>query len=222
MEKSHAGPLTWSVETPTGDVSAERPIIVGGLVAIGIALVLSAIGYVLLGVFGSRSAVARSTALAITACSLVVPFLMTRTGFRRRRRTALIAVGTAAAFFSLISLLLLGNTHPTFTQLVAAFDGMRLPGGLVQIAESRTGARTCSPDCAAIERRYRAPAPLDHPVRQVVEALLAQGWEAPVPNIPANLQAAAAKEHMYADVSDTESPLEVVILLTSRSVYSAS
>jgi hypothetical protein len=222
-----SGPLSYEIPDEVGEVSAQRPILLAGGLALVLGPVAFGLGWLAMGVLSSERLVLALATLLIVGPPLVLAWSTTRGGFRRRRRNALVAAGGVGLFVALIAGQLLELGRPTFPQLEATFDGIRLGDEVVVVSESRSGSRNCKGGPPAITRVLRAPAVAPpstpfQPSRQsrvtlMVQSLLDQGWEPGQLGVPVEAQSSAVKGEILADIFRTESDAEIRVILTSKS-----
>ena len=177
MDGERLGPLSYDVSAPEGETSAQRAIVLGALVIVGLMTVSMVGGWFVLGVLPSSAVIVKGAPLLILGASLGVALYASRTSLRRTRRTALLtvlALGLMAAFFTNQ---MLGNVKPALPQIRQTLDAIDLPAGFEMVDEETYGDRLCRRGCPRIERTYSAPANDPDPVSTLILAMFAQGWE---------------------------------------------
>ena len=214
METERIGPLSYSLDAPDGDFSAERPIIVGTLVALLTTLPALALGWLVLGVVGARTLVVLLSAIAGPLLGVGIAYATSR-GRRRRQRNAVVAVGAAGLFVALLSYNLLGIARPAIPELRAAIDDVRLPAGFTEVSESTNGARFCRPTCPTVTRVYLGPETMDDPGRELLRAMFRQGWEPADRNVPPDSNTAAVRGRVLVDVYSTTGESRVRVVVTN-------
>lgn len=210
-ETPRVGPLSYSVEASDGDVSAERPILLGGIVAIVLAVPATVLGWFALGVLSARTLVVLAASAAGPAIGMLVAY-RSSTGRRRRRRNALIGTGAVGLFVIVVSYNLLGIVRPALPELRAAIDDVRVPPGFVLVSEAESGARLCDPKCPELARIYRADG-VEDPAKEFLRAMFRQGWNPADQNLPPDSNTAAVRGRIHVDVFFTtgEPTIRVVV-----------
>lgn len=209
------GPLSYSVEAADGDLSAERPIILGSVTAIVATLPALVLGWVALGSIAVRVLVLLVVSVIGPALGLGVAFL-TSPGRRRRRRNALVGVGGVGLFVAVVAYNLLAVVRPAVPELRAAIEDIRFPAGFVELSEEAKGDRLCKSQCPTVERFYRADG-MEDPGRELLRALFRQGWDPANPSIPPDSNTAAVRGRILVDVYFTTGEPTVRIVVTGRS-----
>jgi hypothetical protein len=209
------GPLSYEVDAPDGEASAERPIIAGGLVA-GLGLVVSLVaGWFALGFVDNPGLVVRGFPLLIVVLAVGVAFVRSRGLLRRARRIALAVVTTIALASALLTNRGLGSIKEALPQVRYAIDSVDLPPGFTLVSEATHGDRFCRHGCPTVERRYAAPPTDPDPVSTFILAMFAQGWE-PTSDVEPRLATIAARGNVTAQLQETE-PHIVDITVQRRS-----
>lgn len=221
METERVGPLSYSLEEPTGEFSAERPIIVGSVVTVVSALPVVAVGWLAHEWVGNRKLLLWLAVAAVFACGLGVAWVLS-SGPTRRRRNALAGVALAASIVSFGVHTVLDLSRPTVVQLAYAIDSFDLPTGWTTLSREETGKRSCKPACPKIEIFLRAPADVADPGLTLMRAFFAQGWSQADPNVPPDAATAAVKGLVQADVFTTfgERDVRLVVAQTTARVAS--
>ncbi|HVF05840.1 MAG TPA: hypothetical protein VNA20_13440 [Frankiaceae bacterium] len=213
MEVERVGPLSYDVVPPDRDPSAQRGIILGLLTAVAGWLVATVAGWFVLGFVSDARIVNRGFPLAIVVLALAVAFSATRRTMRRARRNGLLVVlGSAlvAAFFATSTL---ANIKPTLPQVRAELDRVALPEGFRVVSETTSGDRLCRQGCPTVKRVYATPANDPDPVRTMVLAMFAQGWE-PTSDVPPEQATTAQRETIFVHLGEKE--LRTVELTATR------
>lgn len=177
MEGERVAPLSYSVVPPEGEPSAQKPIIVGGLVVAGLVIVSVVAGWFVLGFVESTGPVVNGAPLLILAGGVGVAYHLSRATLRRARRTALAVVTGLAMLAALFTNKTLAGIKPALPQVRAAVDSIDLPPGFTLIDEETYGDRLCRKGCPSVERRYAAPVDDPDPVSTLILAMFDQGWE---------------------------------------------
>jgi hypothetical protein len=209
------GPLSWTVEAPGGDVSAERPILLGVAAAASAAVVACAVGWFAHLRVGNRSLVLWSGVAVVYTAGLTVAWVSSA-GWRRRRRNALIGVALFAAVIGFGTYLVLDLSRPTLVQLAHTIDGVDIPDDWRLLRRTESGNRGCDPTCPKIELVYRAPAGVEDPQRAYVRLLLDDGWGGADPRQPAETQSAAVRGLVIADVFQEFGSPEIRVVVQQR------
>jgi hypothetical protein len=216
VDTERIGPLSYSLDPPAGEFSAERPILVGTITAGAAAIPVCVVGWLAHSVIGNRSLVLWLGAAAIWAISLTVAWLLSP-GRRRRRRNAMLGVSIAALVVSFGVYQVLDLSRPSIVQLRHSIADLDLPGWEL-VSEEHSGNRRCDPECPQLERVYRPPSQVENPGLELVRALLAQGWAQKDPNVPPDSATAAVKGRVLADVYSSFEGRDVRVVLQTDAV----
>lgn len=177
VELERLGPLSYDVTVPDRDPSAQRGIIRGLLTVIAGWLVGQILGWFTLGWVTDRRIVSRGFPLAILLLTLLAGLSGLRRSTPRAVRNGLLTVGAIGTVGALLAMMTLSNIKPTMKQVRHELDRVAFPAGYRVVAEETKGDRLCRQGCPTIERVYAAPESDPDPVRTMVLALFAQGWE---------------------------------------------
>lgn len=215
VEVERIGPLSYDVVPPDRDPSAQRGIILGLLTAVGTWLVSMVAGWFALGFVSDARVVSRGFPLTIVVLALAVALAATRRTMPRARRNGLLVVllsSLVAAFFSASTLT---NIKPTLPQVRAALDRVDLPDGFRVVSERTSGDRLCRQGCPTVRRVYATPQDDPDPVRTIVLAMFAQGWE-PTSDVPREQATTAQRETIFVHLGEKE-PHTVELTATRQS-----
>ncbi|HEU0132470.1 MAG TPA: hypothetical protein VFQ85_15910 [Mycobacteriales bacterium] len=197
------GPLTYSVEPPSGEASAERPIVIGG-VAVAAMLALGLVGgWFALGYVAASRLIVDGVPVAIVAIGLGLAAWFARTHLRRARRTALLVVGIVAVVAAILANHVLGTIKPALPQVRHAVDQIDLPGGFHKTDETSHGDRFCRQGCPTLVRHYAAPETDPDPVRTLILAMFSQGWEQ-VTDVPRELATVARRGDIVVQLAEKQ------------------
>jgi hypothetical protein len=195
--------LSYEVNIPEGENSAERPIIVGGSIAAALLFLSLGLGWLVLGYIRDSAIVTRGFPLLTLAVPLAVVLWMTRTYWRRARQTALVVVTGLALLAAILSSKGLNNVKAALPQVQESIDSVKLPPGFRLVSESTSGDRFCHKGCPTVHRRYTAPADDPDPVSTFIQAMFAQGWDHD-PDIDPKLATFAEKRGIQAQLQEPE------------------
>ena len=177
MEGERTGPLSYDLTVGKGDSSAQRGIVFG-LVTTPMATVVALVGgWVALGYLRNPAVVERGFPAGIVAVSLAVTAWGARNTLRRPRRNALLIVLAVSLLFATLTQKYLTSVKVAIPQVRAVVEGIDLPEGFRLAGESTRGDRFCRRGCPTVEQVYDAPVTDPDPVRTLVLAMFAQGWE---------------------------------------------
>jgi hypothetical protein len=177
--EGRVGPLSYEVHAPEGETSAERPIVLGGLTAVGMLLVSLVAGWFLLGWIADARVVTRGLPLLLIVLSMAVAAYAGRRHVGHARRNSLPVVLGIALVAALFANRSLASIKPAVPQVQRSMDVLELPAGFRVLTESTHGDRFCHHGCPRVERRYAAPEADPDPVSTFVQAMFAQGWRPP-------------------------------------------
>jgi hypothetical protein len=176
------GPLSYDVHPPEGETSAERPIVIGGVLAVAL-LVLSLVGgWFTLGWVGDQHVVTRGFPIVIVIASVGVTAWTSRRVLRRARRNAVLVVLAISLLAAVLANRSLGTIKPALPQVRRSLDQLQVPPGFNVVDESTHGDRFCHHGCPGVNRYYSAPNADQNPVSTFILAMFDQGWS-PVSDI---------------------------------------
>ena len=213
MDGERVGPLSYSVEAPEGENSAQRAILAGGLAIVLLMLVSFVGGWFVLGVMESAAFVDVGGPLLILVGGIGAAVLASGDTTRQARKTGLVAVTTMALLSALFTNKVLVNYKPALPQIRATLDDLRLPAGFTLVRDEAFGDRLCRRGCPTVERTYEAPANDPDPVSTLILAMFGQGWERTA-DVEPRFATTAAKDGLSAHL--IENPRHVVLLRVSR------
>lgn len=208
-----AGPLSYSLEVPAEDPSAQRGIVIGLLVLVAAWLVAVVGGWFVLGWVTDARLVHRYFPLALVAVAVGATFLGTRRTLRRARRNALLIILAVSSVAGLLAYTTLEGVKMAVPQVRHELDQVELPPGFRVVEEETRGDRFCRRGCPRVDRTYAAPAEDPDPVRTIVLAMYAQGWTNPN-DVPDEMATTAVRGQIFAHL--TENAPHVVTLTASR------
>ncbi len=177
MDGDRIGPLAYDLSAPSGDAGTERAIVVALLATGGILAVGLVGGWLILGVVARASYIVDGVPLAIVVVPLGLAWWLSRYALRRTRIRALAIVAVIGLLASVLSYRALSSIKPALPQVKYVLDSLDFPPGYRQVSQDTHGDRFCRNGCPTVERHYDAPADDPDPVRTVVLAMFAQGWE---------------------------------------------
>lgn len=177
MDGERVGPLSYSVDAPEGETSAQRAILVGGFVITLLMFVSFVGGWFVLGVMESAAFVYVGGPLLILVAGIAAAWLVSRESVRQARKTALIVVTSMALLSAFFTNKVLANIKPALPQVRQTLNELKLPPGFVLVRDESFGDRLCRRGCPSIERTYEAPVNDPDPVSTLVLTMFAQGWE---------------------------------------------
>jgi hypothetical protein len=171
------GPLSYDVSAADAGIDPDRPIILGGVTAVGLLLLSLVGGWFALGWITNSQVVTRGFPLAIVVVPLLVTGWLGRRLRARPRRNSLLVVLGAALLCAVLANRSLGTIKPALPQVRESIASVHLPAGFRLVAEETRGDRMCHHGCPTVVRRYAAPETDPDPVSTMVLAMFAQGWE---------------------------------------------
>jgi hypothetical protein len=178
MDGERVGPLSYDVSRAEGDPSAQRPIVVGGLMVAGLMALELVGGWFLLGQFEDARRIVNGLPLALILLTVGVAIWTSRPLLRRARRVALAVVLSLSLLGALFTQQALANIEPAVPQVRHTLTTLRLPPGFELISETTRGDRLCRRSgCPGVVRTYSAPQDDEDPVRTLILAMFDQGWE---------------------------------------------
>ena len=197
------GPLSYDV-TPSDnrDPSAQRGIILGLLTTVAAWVTAVAGGWCALGTVPDPRSVSRFFPLAIMGIALLVTFATTRETLRRPRRNALIIIGGVSSVVAILAFTTLATIKPTIPQIRQQLDDVPLPDGFRVVSEEKRGDRLCREGCPRVDRVYAAPENDPDPVRTVVLAMFANGWEQ-TSDVEPHLATTARRGSIFVQLAET-------------------
>lgn len=202
MQVDRTGPLSYDVTLPDRDPSAQRGIILGILTTIFGWLLAQVSGWFVLGFVKDARLVSRGFPLALLLTAVGVSLLGMRRTTRRAKRNGLLAVGAVGTVGALLALMTLSNIKPSLPQVRHQIDSVRLPPGFRVVQEETGGDRLCRRGCPSIKRTYAAPANDPDPVRTMVLAMFAQGWEQ-TSDVPPEMATTAQRGTIFVHLGET-------------------
>jgi hypothetical protein len=177
--EARVGPLSYDVHPADGGVDPDRPIILGGLVAVGLLLLSLILGWFTFGWVADARLITRGYPLLIVAGAVGTAAWTARGLIPRPRRQALLAVTAISLLAALLVNRGLGTVKAALPQVRQSIDSIALPAGFRLLDERTHGDRFCRQGCPTVVRRYAAPAADPDPVSTFVLALVAEGWRTP-------------------------------------------
>ncbi|HEX8001603.1 MAG TPA: hypothetical protein VF519_02795 [Mycobacteriales bacterium] len=177
MAGERLGPLSYDVTAPTGEVSAQRAVVLGGATIVALMALSLFGGWIVLGIVAEASVVVLGAPLLIVGGAVAVALYASRDSVRRTKRNALLAVGALALLSALFTNRILDDVKPALPQIRKAVDDVRLPPGYRLVDEKPFGDRLCRRGCPGFERLYETPAADKDPVATMILAMFDQGWE---------------------------------------------
>lgn len=213
MDGERVGPLSYDVDAPEGENSAQRAIVAGALVLTA-AMVLSIVGgWFALGVVPSGQAIVNGLPLAMLAAGVGTALWLSRDSLRSARKTALVTVTVLALLMSFLTRHVLAGIKPAVPQVRYAIDRIHMPAGYRLLSEETSGDRFCRRGCPTVDRRYAAPESLPDPVSTLILAMFDQGWQ-PTSDVERSQATVAAKGGLTAQLQEIEP--HVVEITVSR------
>ena len=209
------GPLSYSLDVPDKDPSAQRGIVVGLLVLVVAWIVAVVGGWFALGSVSDASLVHRYFPLAMVAVTVGATYLGTRRTLHRARRQALVVILGISCAAGLLAFTTLHNVKMTVPQVRRVLDTVDLPPGFRVVGEETRGDRFCRRGCPRVDRTYEAPATDPDPVRTMVLAMYAQGWENPN-DVPDESSTTARRGDIFVHLGET-SPHVVTVTAARQS-----
>lgn len=213
MDGERVGPLSYSVDAPEGETSAQRAILVGGFVITVLMLVSFVGGWFVLGVLESAAIVDVGGPLVILVAGIGAGVLASRGATPQARKTGLIVVTSMALLAALFTSKVLVNYKPALPQIRQALNELRLPPGFAVVRQEEFGDRLCRKGCPTIERTFSAPQGDPDPVSTLILAMFAQGWERTA-DVEPRFATTAQKDGLSAQL--IENPQHVVELRVTR------
>ena len=213
MDGERLGPLSYDVTAPEGEASAQRAILLGAAVIVGLMVVSLVGGWFALGFVEAAALITNGAPLAILVAPVVVALVASKESIRRTRKTALIVVTALALLAALFTGRLLGNVKAAMPQVRTVVDSIDLPPGFTLIDSEEFGDRLCRRGCPTIERRYQAPVDDPDPVSTLILAMFDQGWEL-TSDVDPRFATVAAKDGLFAQLAENDP--HVVELRVSR------
>lgn len=178
--EARIGPLSYAVDPADGGVDPDRPIILGGLVAVGLLFASLVLGWFTFGWVADARLITRGYPLLIVAGSVGTAAVAARGLMRRPRRQALLAVTGISLLAAVLVNRSLGTVKAAMPQVRRTIDSVTLPAGFRLLDENTHGDRLCHQGCPTIVRRYAAPVADPDPVSTFVLTLVGEGWRTPV------------------------------------------
>jgi hypothetical protein len=210
IEGEHRAPLSYSVDAPSVETSAEKPIFIASLVSIGVAIVVFAVGWLLMASVADAQLITRAAQLIVVGSAVGLAAFLARGPYRKRMVVAAAGSAVTGILFALLVGALLGSARPTFVRLRAALNSAALPGDWQFTGrEQASGSRLCNPGCQRVVRTYRGPVS-DHMVRDAIETMLSDGW-----HLPSDTQIEFANEviksGVHVQILESNTPGEVTL-----------
>ena len=215
VEHTTTGPLSYDLTVPDKDPSAQRGIILGLLVLVAAWIVAVVGGWFVLGFISDATIVHRYFPLAIVVVAVGATFLGTKSTLRRARQHALLVILAISTGAGLLAYNSLHNVKMTVPQVRRELDRIDLPAGFKVVNEETRGDRFCRHGCPRVDRTYEAPANDPDPVRTMVLAMFAQGWNNPN-DIPDKDSTTALKNDIFVQLGET-SPHTVQVTAARQS-----
>jgi hypothetical protein len=213
MDGERVGPLSYSVDAPEGENSAQRAI-VGGVSVLVAAMVLTLVGgWFLLGVVPTGKLIVNGFPILMVVLGVAAALVLSRGALRQAKRTALIVVVVLGLIMAVLSNHVLAGIKPAIPQVRHAIDLIDMPKGFHLVSEDTTGDRFCRRGCPTVNRRYAAPADDPDPVRTLILAMFDQGWQR-TSDVAPEQATVAAKGLLTAQLQEIEP--HVVEITVSR------
>ena len=201
MTADRIGPLSYDVTAPAGEASAQRPIVVGGLVTVAAMTFGLVGGWFALGWIADARLIAVGIPLAMVTLAVGLAVWSARDLLRRARRIGLGVVLGVSLLAAFLTNRALAHVEPALPQIRHSLDTLDLPDGFRVIGETTRGDRFCRNGCPAVQRRYAVPTNDEDPVRTMILTMFAQGWER-TSTVPPELATTAHRDRVTAHVQD--------------------
>jgi hypothetical protein len=215
MSDEHGGPLSYSLEPASGEASAERPIVFGGLGVLAM-LVLGLVGgWFALGFVADPRLVVVGVPLLMVAVALALALYGGRRHQRRALQRGLLVVLVIASLTAFLVNHALATIKPALPQVRHSLDVLDLPAGFTMLDQSTHGDRFCHHGCPTVLRHYAAPASVADPVSTLVLAMFDQGWH-PISDVDPAAATIAARGDLTAQLAE-KSPHVVEITVSRNS-----
>ena len=215
MDGERVGPLSYSVDAPEGESSAQRAIVGAALVLVVGMVVAMVGGWFALGVVPSGKAVVDGLPLAMVVAGLGTALWLSRGALRQARRTALLTIGVLALIMAFLTQHVLAGIKPAIPQVRHAIDSIDFPPGFKLVSEETSGDRFCRRGCPTVDRFYESPPNDPDPVRTLILAMFDQGWHK-TSDVAAEDATVAAKGVLTAQLQE-DAQTHVVEITVSRS-----
>jgi uncharacterized membrane protein len=203
MDGERLSPLTYSVDAPEGETSAQKAILISALAVAVATLVAIVGGWVALGKIEAAEVVKTGGPVLVLLSGPVVALLVSRGSFRKAKQTALVVVTGFTLLATIFTSTTLGNVKWAMPQVRRVVDGIELPPGFRLLDQEEFGDRMCRRGCPSIERRYAAPPGDPDPVSTLILAMFDQGWQQ-VADVPPALATGARKGEVTAQLGENE------------------
>jgi hypothetical protein len=213
MSEEHGGPLSYSLEPASGEASAEKPIVWGGLGVLGMLLLGLIGGWFALGVVANPRLVVLGVPLLMVAVALALALYGGRSHQRRALHRGVVVVAVIAVVAAYLANHVLATIKPALPQVRHSLDSLSLPAGFSMLDESSHGDRFCHHGCPTVLRHYAAPDSDTDPVRTLVLAMFHQGWHS-TSDIAPEAATVAARGDLTAQLA--EKSAHVVEITVSR------
>jgi hypothetical protein len=202
MEVRPGGPLSYDLDVPDRDPSAQRGIIIGLLTTVAAWVVLVVGGWFALGVFADPRAVSRLFPLLIVVAAVGATLTTTRRTMRHARRNAVAIISGVSLVGAILAHQQLTHVKPTIPQIRQYLDDVALPPGYTVVSEETRGDRLCRNGCPRIDRIYATPPGDSDPVKTMVLAMFDNGWDR-ASDVPPELATTAQRGEIFAQLSET-------------------
>ena len=201
MEGARTGPLSYDVTAPAGEASAEKPIVVGGLATVAMMVLGMVGGWFLLGWVADAAVVVAGIPVAMVVIAMALVLWAARHSLRRARRVAVGVVLATSLVAAFLTNQALANVEPALPQVRHTLASLDLPDGFSLVGETTRGDRFCRNGCPTVVRRYSTPARDPDPVRTLILAMFAQGWER-TSDVAPELATTAHRDRVTAHLQD--------------------
>jgi hypothetical protein len=210
METDRVGPLSYDLTAPEGDSDAAKAVVVAILSVAAILAVGLVGGWFVLGVVAKAAYVVEGVPVLLVVVPLLLAYRLSRHALRGTRTKALAAVLVVSLFASFIAYRALSSIKPALPQVRYSLDSMHLPPGYRLISEQTRGDRFCRKGCPRIDRAYQAPVDDPDPVRTVILAMFAQGWQR-TSDVAPEQATIAARDGLTAQLAADDHVLRITV-----------
>jgi hypothetical protein len=214
MDGERVGPLSYSVDAPEGETSAQRAIIAATLVVTAAMVVSIVGGWFALGFVPSGNLVVDGLPLAMIVGALGTALWFSRGALRQAKRTALVTMTVVSLFAAFLTQHVLAGVKPAIPQVRHSIDVLHMPAGFTLRSEETSGDRFCRRGCPTVDRFYNAPEADPDPVSTLILAMFRQGWHT-TSDVDPKSATVAAKGLLTAQLQEIEP--HVVEITVSRS-----
>lgn len=201
MDGTSVGPLSYDVSREEGEPSPQRPIVVSGVLLAALMTIGIVGGWFALGRVQNAKVLINGIPLVMIVVALAVAVALSRDLLRRARRIAMGVVLALSLLAALFTQQALANIEPALPQIRHTLEVLDLPPGFELIGETTRGDRLCRNGCPGVTRTYAAPAGDEDPVRTMILAMFAQGWEQ-TSTVAPELATTAHRDRVTAHVRD--------------------